>query len=227
MILSHTKKFILFKTIKTASTSTGVFFEPYCRPDDQVYIDYDRYGPPLISDSGIITTRSEYMAHKYGWYIHTPAIKLKYFLRDYWNEYFKFTNVRNTFDVIVSFWWFSWAIYQKQIDFKNMSFDSIAKLFQKSICEHDFGATFLPNSRYYSINNQIEVDFFIRQEHFVNDVKEVCQRLDIPFTLNNEFRFKDDVRLNSTHFSRYYNTEAADVVYKRFKFEIDHFGYSV
>ena len=226
MQLSHTKKFILLKTIKTASTSTGVFFQPYCVPDDALYIDYDRYGPPLVTDAGILSTRSTYMAKKYGWYIHTPAYKLQYFLRDYWDSYFKFTNIRNTFDTIVSFWWFAWAVHQKDLDFSAMPFESIAKIFQQMVCEQHFSDSYIPASTYYSINKKIAVDFCIRQEHYVRDTKEVCDRLDIPFTLDEKFRYKD-MRLNSTHFSKYYNNETADVVYRNFKFEIDHFGYSV
>ena len=36
MLVSHARKFIYTKTLKTAGTSVEVFLEPYCRPPGEV-----------------------------------------------------------------------------------------------------------------------------------------------------------------------------------------------
>lgn len=225
MILSHTKKFILLKTIKTGSTSTAVYFEKHCKPPSKQYTNYDQHNPPLVTDFGIISTRSKSLAKKYGWYIHTSPIFLRYFLREYWNSYFKFTTVRNTFDAVVSSWWFSWAAHQRNLDLNNIKFEKIRQLFTKALCENQFELR--PNSQFYTIHNKISVDFFIRQEHLNKDIKDVCNILDIPFEMQNIKTFKDTFKKNKTHFSNYYTNETADIVYRDHKFEIDYFGYSL
>lgn len=225
MIVSHKKQFILLKTFKTGSTTTSVYFEEYCVPPNNLYFSYDRQGLPLITDYGIVSTRSSYLAKKYGWHIHMKGDRAQYSLRDYWQPYFKFTNIRNPFDVVVSWWWFDWVANQKKVNFEELSFLQIKNLFRQSICEEHF--RYAGNWQYYTVKNKPIVDFAIRQENFSKDMQEVCSILNVPFDINRMTSFKDTIRKNKTHFSQYYTNEIADIVYKDHKFEIDYFGYSL
>ena len=104
MLISHRKKFIFLKTAKTASTSVEAFFESWCLPEGEWEISHAR--PEYCSESGIIGERSV-NARNAIWGNHMPADQIKNRIgTTIWEEYFKFTVVRNPFDKMVSGFYF-------------------------------------------------------------------------------------------------------------------------
>src|SRR5262245_49182832 len=102
MLVSHRKRFIYTKTIKTGGTSVEVYFEPYCFPPGEYRFAHAR--AQYESAAGIVGFRGLKRADDGNyWYNHAPAAEIRARLGDdVWNGYFKFCVVRNPFEKLVS-----------------------------------------------------------------------------------------------------------------------------
>ena len=100
MLISHRKKFIYTKTVKTAGTSVELFFEKYCFADREWKFSHAR--DEYSSASGIVGYRGADKGSS-TFYNHMPAEELKNLLgKQIWDNYHKFTVIRNPFDKMVS-----------------------------------------------------------------------------------------------------------------------------
>ena len=115
MLVSHAKKFIFTKTAKTGGTSVEVAFQRYCAPPNS---DLDS-GEPSVTEYGIVGARGK-NAQTATWWNHMSARQIKHQLGDnVWDEYFKFSIVRNPYDKVVS--WFHFRNPKAQgLEEKNM-----------------------------------------------------------------------------------------------------------
>ena len=112
MLVSHRKKFIFTKTKKTAGTSVESVFEPYCLPEGTW--KQTHYTPERISADGIIGYRGN-GGQKAIFWNHMPAELIRNRIgEDIWNEYFKFTVIRNPFDKLVSGFYMHWSQVRQQ-----------------------------------------------------------------------------------------------------------------
>lgn len=144
MLLSHEKKFIYFKTKKTASTSVEIYFEPYCTGQtDHTPVQSTKQ---VISSSGIIGSRRDGKTSDDMFFNHMPAIiVLERIGLSTFNRYFKFCNMRNPFDKMVSRFW--WVISKRGISRESteLSFDQVRHLFKQYIIQSP--AKLLANDR--------------------------------------------------------------------------------
>ena len=100
MLVSHRKKFIYTKTVKTAGTSVESFFEALCMEEGKWSFS-DRRNMH-ISESGIIGSRAAVLANCQ-WFNHMSAHAIKEKISPtIWDDYFKFTVIRNPFDKMLS-----------------------------------------------------------------------------------------------------------------------------
>ena len=100
MLVSHRKKFIFTKTAKTAGTSVESYFEKYCMPEGEWQQSHTR--EEYISETGIIGYRGK-KPPETKFYGHMSASEIKGYLGpEVWEDYFKFTVIRNPFDKLVS-----------------------------------------------------------------------------------------------------------------------------
>jgi len=100
LLVSHRKRFIFTKTVKTAGTSIESYFERWCMPEGEWKPVHVR--GEYVSDAGIIGERS---GNPRGakWYNHMSCKCIYDQVGcDIWNRYFKFTVVRNPFDKVIS-----------------------------------------------------------------------------------------------------------------------------
>jgi len=161
MLVSHEKKFIYLKCGKTASTSTEAFLQPYCG-DTQC-----RTNVTQVSTQGIVShpfhplPGTEFRAHM-------PAQELKSILGDdIWEGYYKFANVRNPFDTVVSQYFDQKPYYKEDLTFevwwweKRPRDDIIWNIIE--------------------INDCLVTDYVIRYETLLDDVERVCELLEINF----------------------------------------------
>ena len=113
MLVSHLKKFIFTKTKKTAGTSVESVFEPYCLPEGTW--EQTHYTPERISADGIIGHRGD-GGQKANWWNHMPAELIRNRLgEEIWDEYYKFTVIRNPFDKLVSGFHMQWQWHWAQV----------------------------------------------------------------------------------------------------------------
>ncbi len=223
MLLSHEKKFIYFKTKKTASTSIEIYFEPYCTGQpDHIPAQSTKQ---IISSSGIIGSRRDGKTSDDMFFNHMPAIFLleRIGLRTF-NRYFKFCNMRNPFDKMVSRFW--WVISKRGVTRASTesSFDQVRSSFNQYIIRSP--AKLLANDRpTYFIGPEAVADFYIRYEHLNDDLSAACDRLGIPYDVERLGTYNRQSRTLNEPFSSYYDHEAADKVARIFAWEIAQFGY--
>ncbi|WP_297802303.1 hypothetical protein, partial [Arenimonas sp. GDDSR-1] len=99
------KRFLYFKTKKTAGTSVEIYFEPHCLPPGSWRPEHAR--AETVSAYGIIGSRMHGRSNTDVWFNHMPAVLVREHLgHEIFNAYYKFCVIRNPYDKMVSrFWW--------------------------------------------------------------------------------------------------------------------------
>jgi hypothetical protein len=248
MLLSHRYQFIFIKTVKTAGTSVESYFEPYCMFDGEWEQSHARN--EYVSEAGIIGARAQ--RHQKLWKRqlrkpkyrnHMPAWEIKNLVGDnIWNNYFKFTVVRNPFDKLVSKYLFKEMKinnYYGKVHLFSRKLKSMMST-KKSPLDCAEGETEIERFRSwlknganpvdrdkYMIENHVCVDYFIRFENLQEDIKEVCERLSLPFDPKRIPEFKKGHRNNEIPVKDYYDQETEDIVRNLYDWEIKKFGYKM
>jgi hypothetical protein len=106
MIISHSKKFIFFKPLKVAGSSVEACLAKHCGEEDVLTgsdIDYERQQFDYVSRNNF-DERGKPIFH-----MHTSPQLLYSMTDNTWDDYFKFTIVRNPWEMTVSYFW--WCFY--------------------------------------------------------------------------------------------------------------------
>ncbi len=236
MIISHKHKFIFVKTKKVAGTSLEIALSKYCSNDDIL--------SPIMSEGireklGFTTARNYRKSLKEMTYMQmfeslnfrrTPGKRIpkKYFnhiraadIRDrigeeIWNDYFKFTLVRNPFDKLVS-----------QYHWKNrrisapVSFDVFIRQNPQLIRE---------NWNIYTENNEILVDDFVKYENLESDLERISEKIGLPdnvFHVMSKINAKGNVSPKNKDYSEIIGKEEKQLLTILGREEIDLFGYRI
>jgi hypothetical protein len=210
MLISHRKKFIYTKTVKTAGTSVEVFFEKWCLPPGKWKLQHAR--PAYRGKTGIIGGRGEHVSLP--WYNHMPASHIKNQIsEDVWNNYFKFCVIRNPFDKAVSAFYFLHDKTAGVGEFREWLMRVGAK---NAILDRDR----------YMIGGEICVDYFIKYEKLFEGICEVCKRLKIPQPSRSSIpKLKTGRRRRGIILRDYYDKRCLRMIENIFRFELQHFGY--
>lgn len=78
----------------------------------------------------------------------------------------------------------------------------------------------------YVVDGRICMDYFVRYEGLLEDLKHVCARLGLPWKPDRLPRFKVGPRPDSARIEELYTRTSEEIVRKAYAFELDHFGYS-
>ena len=247
MIISHKHKYIFIKAVKVGGTSVELNLAKSCGADDIV--------TPLdeASEKKDTDLYSQPARNYDGFFGHDPLeeIKTKVGL-DIWNNYFKFTIVRNPWDTIVSM--YCWLKTSKEMRFSQISNHNkvLANILNPrayafviselaASAKHKISKNFMPNDfdffikhmdelnqtnkRYYfDSNGSAPCDAYLRYETLEKDYRKVCERLRIPY--EKLPKTKNKSRTNRIHYSQYYNEESKQFVREKCKEEIAYFGYA-
>jgi len=134
---------------------------------------------------------------------------------DIWNEYFKFTIVRNPWDRLVS-QYFGHVIHE----IPGMSID---EYFLRSFVYnkyHDFKRFVQPCTNWISDKGNILVDYVGRFETLQDDFNVICDKIGIEHRILSQMG-----NSKKEHYRNYYNDYTAELVYNEFKSDIEEFGY--
>ena len=143
---------------------------------------------------------------------HIHASRAKKLYREHWDGYFKFSFVRNPWDLLVS--WYN---------FKNVTLD-----FKSFLTEYEFdyrGRWWWPKSLFYTDfllqqDGTELVDFIGRFENLQEDFNVVCDKIGIP---------RQDLpharKSKHKHYTEYYDDETRQIVAEKYAKDIEYFGY--
>jgi len=231
MIISHTHKFIFIKSFKTAGTSVESILSTHCSGDDIVtplndYRHNRDENDQLIQQS---MNAEEYIQLNLPNLQHVDALTIKNRVTpEVWSNYCKISIARNPWDRTVSnFYW------EKRKDpmlnpkkqfyhYLGVPFNEIGQL-RKLFSEFIKSDKSPNNDSFYTIDDQLCVDFVIRYETLVEDYSEICKKLELPArTLP---RLKGGIRQGRYHYSDYYDQESKALVAERHKNDLRLFGY--
>ena len=209
MIISHKHKFIFIHITKCAGSSITHALVPELGEND-IVLGVTPEGEKLSA-----LWRETKGIHK-----HSKAKEVKEFLEpEIWNNYFKFTFVRNPWDMLVStyHWWLktSWddqeGTGQKIKALKNFE-EYLSSPYRRRESCTDF---------VFDDDGQIIVDFVGKQETIYKDFAYICGRVGLP-------NLKLPRRNASEHkeYFQYYTTqENIDMVSEWFTQDIENFKY--
>lgn len=203
MLVSHSKKFIFLKTIKTGGTSVEIFLEPFCRPPGSLV---EHHGPAQVSEAGIVGARGP-DATSQQWYNHMPASRLRELLPpDVWAGYHKFTIVRNPFDRLVSFWWMQ---VQRTAPEAHQRAATDMEFARAQFSGWIVRTSKLPSDRkIYTIDGLPVTDRMLRYERLNDDLTTLCADLNLDADIASLGRYKSEFRQRTEPFQAYYSPEA-------------------
>ena len=210
MIVSHKHKFIFFKSRKTAGSSIQVSLAKHCGPEDIITGQY-RLGIDDNSHSAGLNMDKFYTNHP-----HPQLVQTKKFLGpEVWNNYFKFSFVRNPFDIAVSR--YHWNLKGKDNNLST-SIEGFEKwVEQGNLLRED------SLSLYTCDNDKIDLDFIGYYETLEDDLDYICQKIGIPNvnlpTLKSGFR-------DSKNYTNFYNENTKNIVSTFYQNDINTFNYS-
>ena len=240
MLVSHRKKFIVTKGKKTAGTSVESFFEDSaCQKVNGRQRMIGKSMCPKAASS-VFEAPGYGNAKSSTWRIHMSASEIRDQLgRAIWDDYYKFTVIRNPFDKLVSlYYWFE----KRRLNGYKLSrratraftrLSGIGRPFDRVSGRTDIerfrswirhGGT-VNDQGTYLIDQQECLDYYIRFEDLNGGIQEVCRHLSIDFD-------PEDLPDSRLAFDRmpdrrdHYDAETEDLV-RQFSWELDRFGYEM
>jgi len=206
MIISHKYKFVFLKAAKAAGTSVEAALYPLLGPDDVVSTHKKSAG---WKDEESYDIRRMNCGEDVKEHSGREAV-LRVAGLEVWQTYFKFAVVRNPWDMVVSNYWWSKALYPKLVD--------TFKVF----------VMFMPlvDNRwlYFGDDCQPTLDYYIRFERLQEGFDEVCDKVGMPRTRLPMTMGK--TRSDKRHYSSYYDRDTIQRVASQYAHEIRHFRYS-
>ncbi|PSF39495.1 hypothetical protein C7H19_01525 [Aphanothece hegewaldii CCALA 016] len=209
MIISHKYKFIFIHVNKCGGSSITDALIPQLGEKD-IVLGVTPEGEKL----------SEQWRKTNGLHKHVKAAIAKEVLgEEIWNNYFKFSFVRNPWDLLVStyHWWLStkWDD-DKQTGQQIRSMKNFEEYVLSPYCRKGNSLKFLCDE-----NENILVDFIGKQETLERDFAYVCGRVGLP---NIDLPRKNISK--HEHYTSYYNDETKLIVKRKFNKDIKTFNYS-
>ena len=233
MLVSHRKKFVFTKTAKTAGTSVESYYEPFCMPEGVWQESHAR--DEYVSDSGIIGYRgTDTSGCKF--YNHMPAAEIRDLIGEaMWDDYFKFTVIRNPFTKLVSGWY---HFHRPNVSSKRTLKSIVYNPFHLSFILAgkrdivDFRSWILGGGQIidrdkYQINEQVVVDYFIKQEEISEGIEHVNAVLGISNYDRKLPSFKAGMRNRGIPILDFFDSRTEKVVREKYAWEIEYFGYQM
>lgn len=210
-MINYDLKCLFVAIPKTASTSVRKIIGEHGRPHMTIVQTKEWLYEDLSRNSDLLEKIREQFDYKY---------KNKRDLVDViFESYFKFSFVRNPWDRFVS-------LYSRKdggIRYSNkMNFERFVKESKSS----SITCRWIDDVKYQldwirDENKNILVDFIGKYENLNDDWKIVAKKLNV----NNKLPISNRNMTRNRDYTKYYTNESRDIIYNKFKEDIDYFGY--
>lgn len=216
MLVSHRHRFIFVKTAKTGGTSVEAYFERWCLPEGR----WDaRHARDLeVSPAGIVSARGPSASSADPWWNHmgAEAIRERLGLRT-WDEYFKFSVVRNPYEQLVSLFYFQ----NRALAASPFGEHHPAAFSAWLRTAHAPG-----NALRCSVGGRLAMDFLVRYERLHADLQTVCMRVGVPWNPQALPDYKRGIRPPQAQVHTMYGPEARAIADPLLAEELDRLGYA-
>lgn len=203
-LINTDKKFIFFHLFKCAGNSMRQLLNTH---PTLCYEYYGIHSSPRDVKELLIMEKKEYI----------------------FNEYFKFTIVRNPFDWLFSTYKYilSNTLHPLFESFKVMSFNDFVKYYVEYMMLNDgisLGSNKCTNLYDYVSDSKgnLLLDYIGKYETINNDIVNILQSVKIK---NKELPFINVTPNNDSDYRKYYNQESRDIVEKVFSKDLEYFNY--
>ena len=132
-------------------------------------------------------------------------------IKNYWNQYYKFTVVRNPWDRIVS-----------DLNFcKKKGFVDPARTIRQEVveCMDNHERWKSPCMDWITLGGENQMDMVLRFENLQHDFQTLCDRLNISATIPHKNKTEHK------HYTEYYDDETRQMVAEKYAKDIEYFGY--
>jgi hypothetical protein len=157
-------------------------------------------------------------------YKHLTTAYAKILYEEYWNDYFKFSFVRNPWARMISMCKFP-GIYGCRIIDSKIDVDDylntfpVIELDPRTDCHIDNHTVIHQNSVYKNILSD-NINFIGRYENLQEDFNTICDKIGIP-----QQQLPHYTPSNHKQYTKYYDDETRELVAKKYAIDIEHFGY--
>lgn len=242
-LISHRYKFIYIKTMKTASTSVQDFFRPYCMSPEgeKKYTSTKELKNQVVNEHGIMSMAGPWVELKSKgarWASHLGAETIKNYLNDMrltdiFDNYYKFSIVRNPWDTIISRYFHtvpgskSFPVEKVKAELSNFIKKYETPPYHTGVVEGIIDIKSPENLWMLTVNDELACDFYIRYEHLKDDIGKVCKELNIENTnLTKLAHFRNESRpRDENNYRKYYTDETKQLVSESYKDYIKYFSY--
>ena len=215
MIISFRHNFIYWRPQKVGGSAVLQGLGEYCGGADivnypnEVYIEDTHFNTMHIHRS-VSTGPNSRNFTKYTRHMLPDAIRETSKVN--WDSFFKFTIVRNPWDMTVSMYWWD-----------KRPGDTFSEWLAKGV-KHDFNSPpiFFHEDYYFKDGKKI-ADYYLRYENLESEYESVCHHIGIPY--KKLPKIKHNIRIDKKHYNEYYNEADREFVAKMFPQTIKEFGY--
>mgnify|MGYP006288106723 CR=1 FL=1 len=205
MIISHKYKYIFIAVPKTGTHAVRNILRPHMEEGDLEQVDlFEKKRLPWYQ-----------LALKQHGHIKAGEIR-QFFDKSLWKTYYKFAFVRNPWDRFISLAFF---IGRNSTDFKK---DPTGFLHSIADNDHLFlnRILFRPQYEFVMERKKVMTDFTGRYENFQEDFNRICHKTGIPPETLPIINTTDH-----KHYREYYDETLKEKVFKRYKGDVEAFGY--
>jgi len=193
-MISHSHKFIFFHGFKTAGVSIRISLQDLIHKDEFWHANNQ----------------------------HAPATRqLGHYGKEIFNNYLKFSVVRNPWDRMVSAYFY---FRSRDIETANRQYKNVKYCQEHTFPEFVFFHKVLSSTNLLSVNRKLVTDYIIKFENLDNDFNDLCKRLNIPKT--NLKHITHNTSRPRGHYSTFYDTKTMEEIKKFYKKDIKNFVYT-
>lgn len=223
MIISHKHKFIYFANGKCASSTIENALVKY-NDDDRIRIDDLGYGKKGIWCKKKLNSK-KHIKNLWGCNTeHVPPFLVKEELGKIFDEYFKFSFVRNPYSWIVSQYFWNFEDRPDVLTPKHLErvFNFLKKVRRGIQGKSKFQYSFLADKHG---QGDLLVDFVGKVENFDNDFKFVCDK--IGMEVPEKVFLKMNQKKSNKHYLEFLTEESIKFVQSNYRKDIEYFKYKL